>query len=143
MTNIFAQDEIDAARFQHEKTEAGRAQKWDEEVVKALMSTAPGRMWVEKLLEECNMYSDAYREDGDVYAAMKRDGRASIGRYIVDQIDKYAPNNYNQMMRERRTRLARASERKIDSEPASTGPWRTKIEVLEEEMAANAKRGVL
>ena len=74
---------------------------------------------------------------------MKRDGRASIGRYIVDQIDKYAPNNYNQMMRERRTRLAKSSERKSDSEPVASGPWRTKIEILEAEMESNAKRGVL
>ena len=115
-------DEEERQRLTDEGREAGQRDEWDKEVVKSLMSTAQGRHWVERLLERCAVYGDAYLEDGDLYGALKRDGRASIGRFILDQIDIHAPATYNQMMRERRARLARAQAKakKAEAEPVET-----------------------
>ena len=104
----------------NDERQAAQRDEWDAEVLRALLSTPQGRHWVERLLDQCSIYGDAYREDGDIYAACKRDGRASIGRLLLDQLGMYCPDLYNRMMRERRTRIERAlAQQKRDNARAA------------------------
>jgi len=111
----------DTVRLQDEKTEAGRVEEWDRKVVTALMETVEGRYWVERFLEHCDMFSAKYRGDGDTAGTLWRDGRADAGRYLFVQIEKFCPDNYLRMIRERRMRIERAEKaRKRKEDSAST-----------------------
>ena len=102
-----------------EKRRAGQETKRSSDTVKVIMSTYEGRWWMCELLAHCNMYGDAYRDDGDIYAALKRDGRANVGRFLLGQIDEYASNDYQRLIREMRARnerLAEAQKKAIEPE---------------------------
>lgn len=94
-----------------EKRRAGQAFAAAETTIQAIMSTYEGRWWMCEFLTHCNMYGDAYLDDGDIYAALKRDGRANAGRYVQGQIDVFAANDYQRLIREMRARNTRAVEK--------------------------------
>ncbi len=95
-----------------EKTAADKAaeqiQHWDAEVCSNLMSTPQGRYWVERFLDFCCEDAELYRDDGDALGMAKRDGLAKAGRYVRVQLEAHCPDRLLQMIRERRSRFARA-----------------------------------
>lgn len=96
--------ETDDAR----ETEAQRVARWDAEVCTNLMGTPQGRYWVERYLEFCCEGRDLYLNDGDALGMAMRDGLARAGRYLRIQLEEHCPDRLLQMIRERRSRLARA-----------------------------------
>ncbi len=95
-----------------EKTAADKAaeqiQHWDAEVCSNLMATPQGRYWVERFLDFCCEDAELYRDDGDALGMAKRDGLAKAGRYVRVQLEAHCPDRLLQMIRERRSRFARA-----------------------------------
>lgn len=92
------------------KRRAGDEKAADEATVKLIMSSYEGRRWMCRVLEFAAMYQPMYRMDGDVYGAMKRDGKADVGRFLLGQIDVYASNDYARLIREMKARNDRAAE---------------------------------
>ena len=99
-----ADENRDAAR------RVGQETKRSSDAVKTIMSTYEGRWWMAEFLERSNMYSTLYRFDGDAIGMAWRDGQADMGRYLLGQIDEFAPNEYQRLIRERRARIERAAE---------------------------------
>lgn len=92
------------------KRDAGQQTAADEQTIKAIMSSYEGRRWMCRVLERSNMYSPMYRFDGDTTGMAWRDGAADMGRFLLGQIDQYAPNDYQRLIREMRARNERAAE---------------------------------
>ena len=139
----------EGAAAEKRAAEADRTAEWDEKVLADLMSTPQGRHWVERFLDYCCEGQELYREDGDALAMAKRDGLAKAGRYVRIQIETYCPDRMLQMIRERRSRMARARaalrEASVAEAPADGF---TPIEALADEQlrtaaaeAAAAERG--
>jgi hypothetical protein len=97
---------------QADKTEAEKAaervDEWDAGVCSSLMSTPQGRYWVERFLDFCCEDAELYRDDGDALGMAKRDGLAKAGRYVRVQLERHCPDLLLRMVRERRSRFARA-----------------------------------
>lgn len=89
---------------------AGQETKRASDTVKVIMSTYEGRWWMAELLARSNMYVGAYRFDGDSLGMAWRDGQADMGRFVLGQVDEYAPNEYQRLIREMRARNERAAE---------------------------------
>lgn len=92
------------------KRDAGQQTAADEQTIKAIMASYEGRRWMCSVLERSNMYSPMYRFDGDTVGMAWRDGAADMGRFLLGQIDQYAPNDYQRLIREMRARNERAAE---------------------------------
>ena len=103
-----------------EKARQGREIKAAEITVTAIMASYEGRRWMADLLERSNMYADVYRFDGDSLGMAFRDGQANTGRYLLGQIDEFAPNEYQRLIRERRERIKRMMEAAEKARKAET-----------------------
>jgi hypothetical protein len=100
------------------KTEAERIARWDAEVVSNMMSTPQGRFLMERFLDFCSEGQELYRDDGDALGMAKRDGSARAGRWWRIMIEEHCPDRYLQMVRERRSRIARISAELRSAETA-------------------------
>lgn len=123
-----------------EKRRAGQDTKRASDTVKGIMGTYEGRWWMCETLAHCNMYADTYRDDGDIYGALKRDGRANVGRYLLGQIDEYAPNEYQRLIREMRARNVTRTEAAEKAERSKTAeddaPFEATMDGLADRQAA-------
>lgn len=121
------------------QSESDRIAQWDAEVCTNLMSTPQGRYWVERHLDFCCEGRDLYLNDGDALGMAMRDGLARAGRYLRIQIEEHCPDRMVQMIRERRSRLARAQaaikEREAAAEPGETTAGLSPVEAMADEQA--------
>jgi hypothetical protein len=99
------------------KTEAERIAEWDADVCTHLMSTPQGRYFVERFLEFCCEGRDLYLNDGDALGMAKRDGLAAAGRWWRIKLEEHCADRYLQMIRERRSRMAR-KQAELDAQEA-------------------------
>lgn len=99
------------ARERAARREAGQQEKWNREVVAALMGTPQGRLWMDGLLAECGMYQAAYSVGRDALETVWRDGKRHIGHLLMAQIEAAGPDFYLRMIRERRERITRKVQR--------------------------------
>lgn len=121
------------------ETEAQRIARWDAEVCTNLMGTPQGRYWVERYLEFCCEGRDLYLNDGDALGMAMRDGLARAGRYLRIQLEEHCPDRLLQMIRERRSRLARAqaavAAQEAAKQPEDTHDGLTPVERMADEQA--------
>ncbi len=121
------------------ETEAQRITRWDAEVCTSLMSTPQGRYFVERFLEFCCEGRDLYLNDGDALGMAMRDGLARAGRYLRIQLEEHCPDRLLQMIRERRSRLARAqaavAAAEASKQPQDAHDGMTPVERMADEQA--------
>lgn len=138
MTEPKPEDERVAARRE------GQHEEWDKKVLEEIMASAHGRYWMERLLDRCGTNQELYLNDGDVYAALKRDGRADIGRYLEGQLQDHTPDLFLRMIRERRARIQRVVDKNEREERRRIGPGEVDVEetvaVGVEELADQQRR---
>lgn len=103
------------------RTETERIYEWDHEVLTALMNTPQGRYFVDRYLDFCCEGRDLYLNDGDALGMAMRDGLARAGRWWRIQLEEHCPDRYLQMVRERRSRIARA-QAALAAEEAARSP---------------------
>lgn len=94
-----------------EKSDAGRFEKACETSIQSLMQSYEGRWFLSHLLDSSNLLQQRYLLDGDVHAAIWRDGRASMAATLLQFIEEHAPDQYGRLIRERRKRLERERTR--------------------------------
>ena len=102
-----------------DKKEADRIASWDAEVLNALMQTPQGRFFVERFMDYCGEGQELYLNDGDALGMAKRDGLARAGRWWRIMLEQHCPDRYLQMVRERRSRIARAQAKIKENEAAA------------------------
>lgn len=121
------------------ETEAQRVARWDAEVCTSLMSTPQGRFFMERFLDFCQEGTELYRDDGDALGMAKRDGTARAGRWWRVMLEEHCADRYLQMIRERRSRIARAQaairERQNAAEPEAGSAGMTPIDAMADEQA--------
>lgn len=121
------------------QTEAERIAEWDGKVLNDLMSTPQGRYFVERYLEFCCEGRDLYLNDGDALGMAMRDGLARAGRKLRIQFEEHCPDLYLRMIRERRSRIARAQAaigaREAASSPDAAHSGLTPVEEMADEQA--------
>ena len=98
----------DASGAAERSTEADRISNWDAEVCNNLMSTPQGRYWIERFLDYSCEGQELYHDDGDALGKAKRDGMAKAGRWVRIMLEAHCADRLLQMIRERRSRMARA-----------------------------------
>jgi hypothetical protein len=117
--------------------EADRIANWDAEVCTNLMSTPQGRFMMERFLDYCCEGQELYHDDGDALAMAKRDGLAKAGRWWRIMLEAHCPDRLLQMIRERRSRMARAqaavAAREATAAPAQEKPGPSPIEEMADE----------
>lgn len=125
------------------QSESERIYNWDAEVCTNLMSTPQGRFFVDRFLEFCCEGRDLYLNDGDALGMAMRDGLARAGRYLRIQLEEHCPDRFLQMIRERRSRIARAQAAVAAEEaaqaPAEPDDGMTPIERMADEQARLAE----
>ncbi len=125
---------------QARETEAERIARWDAEVCSALMNTPQGRYFVERFLEYCCEGRDLYLNDGDALGMAMRDGLARAGRYLRIQLEEHCPDRLLQMIRERRSRIARAQAAVVAAEAAKQPEVQFSGETFIDQMADEQAR---
>jgi hypothetical protein len=94
-------DEFDASdpkQVQDRKTALGRQRVTDEQVVKLLLSTEPGRSWVWRQLEFCHVFAQSF--DGEALGTAFNEGQRSVGLRLIGEVTRADPEAYVLMMRE-------------------------------------------
>jgi hypothetical protein len=128
------------------KRRAGQENASAEQTIKSVMSTYEGRWWMAAVLERSNMYATLYHFDADTHGMAWRDGQADMGRYLLGQIDAYAANDYQRLIRERNARNEHAAEaaqkaREPEQEPEAQSPLEEAADrQMAEFQAAEARR---
>ena len=79
------------------------------EIVKGLMSLAPGRSWVYDLLLECSIFTTPYT--GDDSSTAYNCGRQSVGLKLFGDVVATCPDEYVLMMKEANERSITADTR--------------------------------
>src|SRR5229473_975549 len=69
------------------------------EIIKGLMSLAPGRAWMHDLISECHVFSTPFTSDPQTTAF--NCGKQSIGLQLFGDVVSTCPNEYVLMMQER------------------------------------------
>ncbi len=119
------------------ETETDKVARWDAEVLTNLMSTPQGRYWVERYLDFCCEGRDLYLNDGDALGMAMRDGLARAGRKLRIELEEYCPDRLLQMVRERRSRIARQqaaiAAREAAAQPENQHSGMTPIEAMADE----------
>ena len=129
---------------------AERIEQWDAEVISNLMGTPQGRYLMERFLDYCCEGQELYRDDGDALGMAKRDGMGRAGRWWRIKIEEHCPDMLLRMIRERRSRMARAQKAVAarealhkPEEPGELSPIEAMADeqrrVADEEAAAAAK----
>lgn len=115
-----------------------RLDEWDAAVWKSIMEDSKGRYMVERLLDRLGSRQQRYQFDGDGLGAAWRDGRASAGELIEGELERFCPDLYLKMIRERRARIGRALKQQQQAEPQAQRPFRgpTDIERMADAQAA-------
>lgn len=121
------------------QSEADRIAQWDAEVCNNLMGTPQGRYFVERFLDFCCEGRDLYLNDGDALGMAMRDGLARAGRYLRVQLEEHCADRLLQMIRERRSRIARAqaaiAAKEAAAEPGDDHAALSPVEAMADEQA--------
>lgn len=67
--------------------------------VTVIMSTKGGRNFINRLLDQCSVFSDSY--DSDTHNHAKNAGRRQIGLWLLNEIQEASPGEYITLMKER------------------------------------------
>ena len=100
--NTADRDDVKAAA-----KEARQQDRSDEEVMRSIMITSPGRAWMFRKLVRLHIYSNPY--SANPHDTAFSCGELNIGQMLVAEIDRACPDMYLLMMRE-------ANERAIVSD---------------------------
>jgi hypothetical protein len=121
---------------------ADRIAEWDAKVCHDLMSTPQGRFLMERFLDYCCEGRDLYLNDGDALGMAMRDGMARAGRWWRVMIEEHCPDLFLRMIRERRSRFARAQARlkaqETEAQDDGLTPSGTPIEAMADEQERKA-----
>lgn len=117
--------------------ENDKVRAWDQRACLALMETPQGRFLMERFLDFCCEGRDLYLNDGDALGMAMRDGMARAGRWWRVMLEEHCPDLFLRMIRERRSRFARAQKalkaREGKGEPDGLTPSGTPIEARADE----------
>lgn len=94
-------DGSDAVLEQQRKSAQGRRRKEDENVIRNLMSTRPGRSWLYRLMADCCMFEEPFVA-GSPDATGYNLGSARIGRRLLDEVMRADSRKYLEMIQEQR-----------------------------------------
>lgn len=72
------------------------------EIIRGILSLAPGRAWMCDLLERCHIFSSSFSTSA--LATAFAEGERNIGLQLLGDIHAHCPEQYTQMMRERNDR---------------------------------------
>ena len=101
------------ARLQEERSAAGRVAAADKRVVEGLLATPEGRFWTERLLEFCGLYDYDYRGAHELHIGL---GRKQVGGYVLNEIEKHAPDTLARFVIERRLRVEAAKVKSVEED---------------------------
>jgi hypothetical protein len=92
-------DASDPEQVQKRKSRAGRDKRAKEDVVKALLETRNGRLWLRGMLTDCHIFEDCFRESSATGTAFLL-GERNAGLRLLVQVQRH-PNLYVAMMKEK------------------------------------------
>lgn len=67
--------------------------------ISVIMSTKGGRKFVNRILDQCGVFSDIFNSDTHEHA--KNAGRRQVGLWLMSEIQEASPGEYVTLMRER------------------------------------------
>lgn len=102
-------------RLQEERSAAGRQNKADQDTVMTLLSTPSGRYWVDRLLDFCKTRDVEHVSIDDTMIKL---GRKQVGEYLLDQIERHAPEAFLRLVTDRRARVEALRVKKVEDDKA-------------------------
>ena len=92
-------DASDPDQVNKRKSEVGRRQKADDDVIIALLGNGDGRSWMWRLLERCHVLSQPFDPESDRITAFRL-GEMNICQMLLADVLRAAPDSYLLMAKE-------------------------------------------
>lgn len=67
--------------------------------ISVIMSTKGGRKFINRVLDQCGVFSDTF--DSDTHEHAKNAGRRQIGLWLTNELKEAAPGEFITLMKER------------------------------------------
>jgi len=67
--------------------------------ISVIMSTKGGRKFINRVLNQCGVFSDTF--DSDTHEHAKNAGRRQIGLWLMNEIQEASPREYTTLLKER------------------------------------------
>lgn len=91
----------DAEQVAKKRRASGKKRKSDEDIVKTIMSTQPGRAWILSILESCHIFAMSYT--GEALSSAFNEGERNVGLKLLATVTRAAPDEYALMLKEKKT----------------------------------------